>query len=379
VEPKRPGITAALLDPLYDAAAQPDMWKVFLQKASEVLRADKAAILVCSPASVQTEVYADLGFSEELRRDTEKMTRFNPWLAEIRKHKNTGWYSGAAADDLSMETFRKSKFFNEVYRKHNIEWAAGVSIFAPGDVLPGFAVSRPKTEEPFSHGDKQLLRQLVPHLRRAFKLHGTMTALRHSNAAGQYALDLIGAACISLDAHGHVLSMNRRAEDLIAGATTLRIRNHRLLAAVAAEQSVLDACILPACACGDGNSSDPGAGAAVLHSGRGTPLYLSALPYHSNRAFLEDNPAAILFLTTPEEQGHGEHRLWQSMFGLSPAECRVAEMMKLGMDVAEISEAIKIKVDTVRYYQKCVYRRTAVRGQVQLIRLLTRLPSSTER
>jgi DNA-binding CsgD family transcriptional regulator len=65
------------------------------------------------------------------------------------------------------------------------------------------------------------------------------------------------------------------------------------------------------------------------------------------------------------------------MFGLSPAECRVAEMMKVGMDVAEISEAIKIKSDTVRYYQKCVYRKTAVRGQVQLIRLLTRLPSST--
>ena len=49
----------------------------------------------------------------------------------------------------------------------------------------------------------------------------------------------------------------------------------------------------------------------------------------------------------------------KSMFGLSPAECRVAEMMKLGMDVAEISEAIKIKADTVRYYQKCVYRKTA--------------------
>jgi len=41
VEPKRSGITAALLDPLYDAATQPEMWKIFLQKASEVLRADK--------------------------------------------------------------------------------------------------------------------------------------------------------------------------------------------------------------------------------------------------------------------------------------------------------------------------------------------------
>jgi DNA-binding CsgD family transcriptional regulator len=52
-------------------------------------------------------------------------------------------------------------------------------------------------------------------------------------------------------------------------------------------------------------------------------------------------------------------------------------MMKQGMEVAEISETIKIKVDTVRYYQKSVYRKTGVPGQGQLMRLLTRLPSST--
>jgi DNA-binding CsgD family transcriptional regulator len=51
-------------------------------------------------------------------------------------------------------------------------------------------------------------------------------------------------------------------------------------------------------------------------------------------------------------------------------------MMKQGMEVAEISEAIRIKVDTVRYYQKCIYRKSGVRGQGQLMRLLTRLPSS---
>jgi DNA-binding CsgD family transcriptional regulator/PAS domain-containing protein len=377
VELKRTGMIAPLLDPLYDAAAQPEMWKVFLQKASEVLRADKAAILVLTPGHQRTDIHADIGFSKEMRRDMEELSACNPWLAEMEKHRSVGWYAGCAEDELSMESFRKSKFYLEVYRKHNVEWNAAAMIFMPGGMTPGLTMSRSRTEQPFSTRDRDLLKQLVPHLRRAFKLHGTMTALRQGNAAGQRALDLIGAACISLDAHGRVLSMNRRAAALIADATALRIKSHRLLAGVAVEQNLLDACVQPACACGAGNSIDPGAGAVVLHSDRGTPLYLSALPYHSSRAFLENNPAALLFLTTSEEQGRGEHRIWQSMFGLSPAECRVAEMMKRGMDVVEISEMIKIKADTVRYYQKCVYRKTAVRGQGQLIRLLTRLPSST--
>lgn len=377
MEPNRPGIIAPLLDPLYDAAAQPEMWKVFLQKASEALCADKAAILVLTPGRLRTDIHAEIGFSKEMRRDVEEMAASDPWLVEMEKHRSVGWYAGCAEDQLSMEAFRKSKFYLEVYRKHNVEWSAAAMIFMPGGMMPGLTMSRSKAEQPFSARDRDLLKQLVPHLRRAFKLHGTMTALRHGNAAGQLALDLIGAACISLDAHGRVLSMNRRAAALIADAIALRIKNHRLLAGVAAEQSLLDACVLPACACGAGNSTDPGAGAVVLHSSRGTPLYLSALPCRSSRAFLETNPAALLFLTTSEEQARGEHRIWQSMFGLSPAECRVAEMMKQGMDVAEISETIKIKADTVRYYQKCVYRKTAVRGHGQLIRLLTRLPSST--
>lgn len=83
----------------------------------------------------------------------------------------------------------------------------------------------------------------------------------------------------------------------------------------------------------------------------------------------------MVFLTPPEEQVQGEYRLWQAIFGLSPAECRVAEMMKRGSEVPEISEVLKIKVDTVRYYQKSIYRKTHVRGQVQLMRLLLRLPS----
>ncbi|MGA3125397.1 MAG: LuxR C-terminal-related transcriptional regulator [Candidatus Korobacteraceae bacterium] len=376
MEPRHSGNLPALLDPLYDAALQPELWKVFLQKVSEALRADKVAILVVSPGRQRTDIHADLGFSNEMRHDVEELATISPWLVEIEKHRSVGWYVGRTQDELSMESFRKSKFYLEALHKHNVEWSAAAVLFMPGGAMHGLVTSRPKTGRPFSAIDKELLKQLVPHLRRAFNIHGTTAALRHCNAASQSALDLVGAACIFLDANGRVLSTSRRAEALIADAATLRIRNHRLLTSLSVEQNALEACVLPACACGAGKSSDPGAGAIVLHTSHGTPLYISVLPCHSSRAFLGNNPAALLFITTPEQQGRGEHRLWQSMFGLSPAECRVAEMMKQGMEVAEISEAIRIKVDTVRYYQKCIYRKTSVRGQGQLMRLLTRLPSS---
>jgi DNA-binding CsgD family transcriptional regulator len=170
--------------------------------------------------------------------------------------------------------------------------------------------------------------------------------------------------------------MNRRAESLIQDGTWLRLRDRRLLVSVAPQQKLLDDCLLKACAFGEGHSPDPGEGAVVLHSAQGRSLYVSVLPYRSNWLALDGRPSAVVFVTTPEEQGQGEHRLWQTMFSLSPAECRVAEAMKQGLEVGEISDSMRIKVDTVRYYQKCIYRKTGVRGQGQLLRLLARLPSS---
>jgi DNA-binding CsgD family transcriptional regulator len=317
-----------------------------------------------------------LGFTEEMRRDVERMTDFSPWLEEILKYRGQGWYSGSPEDVLSMEKFRHSKLYNEFFREHKIGWAGAAIVFSAEGCAPSLVVSRTEKESPFSADDKEVLKQLVPHLGRAFRVHGVVAALREKNAAGQHALDLIGAACITLDGSGRVLSMNRRAELLIADGSTLRMKDGRLQASVTEEQNVLEGCLLPMCACGAGRLIDPGVGAVVLHSWRGAPLYVSVLPYRSSWSLLESSPAALVFITTPEEQGQGEHRLWHSMFGLSPAECRVAEMMKRGMEVSEISETIRIKVDTVRYYQKCVYRKTGVRGQGQLMRLLTRLPSS---
>jgi DNA-binding CsgD family transcriptional regulator len=366
----------ALLDPLYEAATRPEMWEVFLRKAAEFLRADTTAIIVLDPENDQTAVRVELGYTEEMRHDTEQMMRLNPWIPEIQKYQPIGWYSGGVEDVISMPAYRSSAFYKDFCCRHNFEWTAAAVVFSPEGLMPSLVVSRSEIESPFSAGDKELLKQLAPHLGRVFEIDRTMAALREGNAAGQYALDLIGGACITLDGCGRVLRLNRRAEVLIAGVGTLRVKDRRLLAATTAEQNVLNACVVPVCANGAERSQDAGVGAAVLHSAQGKPLYLSVLPYHSNGELLDGRPAALVFITTQEEPGQGEHRLWHAMFGLSPAECRVAEMMKQGMEVTEISEAIKIKVDTVRYYQKSVYRKTSVRGQGQLMRLLTRLPSS---
>lgn len=365
-----------MLDPLYDAAVDPAAWHHFLEQASRMFDAEKAAMMVHVKGTAGTAVCAEVGFGEEMRRAAEALPGPSPWMAEIRKCEKQGWYCGTPEDVMPLAKFRRSRLYNEVLHRYDVEWPAAAVIFRPGEYLPVFVLGRSRSSRPFSVEDKLTLRQLVPHLNRVFKVQTAVNGLRERNAAGQHALDLMGAACLTLDPSGRVISMNRRAEALIQESNWLRLRDRRLLTVVSQQQKYLDECLLQACACGEGQVDDPGEGAVVLQSAQGRSLYVSALPYHGNWLALEGRPSAVVFITPPEEQGQGEHRLWQTMFGLSPAECRVAEAMKQGLEVVEISDSMRIKMDTVRYYQKCLYRKTGVRGQGNLLRLLARLPSS---
>ncbi len=368
--------TSVLLGSLYDAATQPELWTEFLRNASQVFQAEKAAIVQHAPRNVSTIVHADFGLDAETVRATEHFSRFDPWMHEIMKHEPQGFYCGSPEDEMPLEQFRRSRAFHDYYQKHGIEWAVAAIIFNEEGAMPGLSLGRSQGQPPFSAADKAQLRELVPHLGRVFRIQHEYLSMRERNEAGQHALDLMGAATLTLDSVGRVLSINRRAHSLIADGVVLHIEERRLLTTTRTQQRALDNCLLKACACGAGKSSDPGDGALVLESPQGRTLYLSVLPYESSGAPLDARAAALLFLTTPEEQGQGEHRLWHKMFGLSPAECRVAEMMKQGLEAHEISDTIRIKVDTVRYYQKSIYRKTGARGQGPLLRLLTRLPSS---
>jgi DNA-binding CsgD family transcriptional regulator len=321
-------------------------------------------------------VRADIGLDVAGVQAAEQLSRIDPWVHEIMKHQRHGFYCGSPEDEMPIEQFRRSRVFHDFYQKHGFEWAASAIVFSEEGAMPGLTLGRARGEPPFSASDKALLRELVPHLGRAFRIQHEYSSLRERNEAGQHALDLMGAATLTLDAVGRILSINRRAHSLIADGAVLHIEDRRLRATTRQQQRALDNCLLKACACGAGKSSDPGDGALVLESPQGRTIYLSVLPYHSTSTPLDARAAALLFLTTPEEQGQGEHRLWHKMFSLSPAECRVAEMMKQGLEANEISDAIRIKVDTVRYYQKSIYRKTGARGQGPLLRLLTRLPSS---
>jgi len=60
----------------------------------------------------------------------------------------------------------------------------------------------------------------------------------------------------------------------------------------------------------------------------------------------------------------------RTLFGLTPAECRVALLLGVGHSPQEIAQTIGVSFETVRSHIKSIFSKTNVKRQGELIRLL---------
>lgn len=72
----------------------------------------------------------------------------------------------------------------------------------------------------------------------------------------------------------------------------------------------------------------------------------------------------------PARRVHVTGSLLQSIYGLTPAEVRLAQQLLLGRRPAEAAEALGVTIHTVRAYLKRLYHKIGVRTQANLVRKL---------
>lgn len=67
------------------------------------------------------------------------------------------------------------------------------------------------------------------------------------------------------------------------------------------------------------------------------------------------------------------------MFGLTPAECRIATLLAEGLPLKRIAEIQGTQHETVRKQLRSIYQKTATNRQPELVRLLLHLPHDAVR
>jgi DNA-binding CsgD family transcriptional regulator len=179
------------------------------------------------------------------------------------------------------------------------------------------------------------------------------------------ALDQLCAGVIVADNTGLVIETNRSAEAIVQLGDGLFIREGRLCARRVFETAKVAKLIEGATE----EQSRTAGGRMVIGRCDGLPPYvLAVMPLHAGS--VDDRRFAMIIIIDPARYVPSESDL-ADLFGLSPAEARVAAALMTGKSLADIAAASGVQITTVRTQLRSILRKVDVKRQFDLVRILS--------
>jgi DNA-binding CsgD family transcriptional regulator len=224
----------------------------------------------------------------------------------------------------------------------------------------------------FHRGEESFARQLLPHLNQAVALTEQHAAFQSRNDDFAQMLDALRVGCMVCGPEGRVHWANTTAHGIFAQRDRLWIRQERLTCPSVQETTTLHASINEAVArgCLQGEAEC----FAIGQAGAGGPLHLMLVPARvhgdSDRTHHREEGRALLLLTDPDSITLLSADRISRLFGLSPAEARVAAALCEGLSISKYAAAHGITSGTARFQLKQVLAKTGTERQSDLVRKL---------
>lgn len=276
----------------------------------------------------------------------------------------------------------QSRFYRELWRPTGIlQVCAGIIFDGRDRFLPPVALSiyRGPSDPDFGEADLDRVRRLVVHLARALSLMFHLRDLSFQVAASTAALDRLAAGVVLLDTEGYIQFSNHAARRLFCRASHVVL--HRapgergsvltLQPALARQVRDFQAAIQDVLRPG----SESLRSVQLTDATGGAVCVLHAAPLCEASTFLGLGPrggAAVFLYDLEEAASIPAERLIQ-LYGLTPAEARLAREVVRGGASESMAVRLGISVNTVNTHLRRIFEKTATHRQTDLLKLLLAL------
>lgn len=201
-------------------------------------------------------------------------------------------------------------------------------------------------------------------------LHPNMLSrnIEPGEATSTAILDHLGVPILLVSCDAAVVYANAAARALLDGDGLVKAVNSILSTSHAGDGERLRDAIIDTCA--------NGAGRVVVLGGEShlQPLVALVLPFHTESEQSQRGQALVLL-----RSGQGLSELLanslRQLFRLSPAEASIAVALGTGMDLTELAQQRKVKLNTLRSQVASIMAKTGTRRQAQLVALVSRIDS----
>jgi DNA-binding CsgD family transcriptional regulator len=357
-----------LLGSLYDGASDPHIWDFFLQQLAQSTGATSAGLVLRDAGRDVHTISHSWGLDAEFRRlYQERYHSLDIW-GERGLSRPPGYVCGSE-ELCPLAELAATEFYNDFLVPQNVEHGLFVVVDNTGPLFASVSLYRDAFCPAFDDAELGILRILAPHAQRAFRLHLHFSELKARSVGLEMAFDMLPTGVIFLGTKGEVLLMNRSALASVSERDGLLATRDGLRAERVTESAVLERTIREAAATLSGKGLSAGGTVMVSRRSR-RPLQVRISPVRKSLIHTSQAIAAVAFVIDPLRQHRPTQEVLRVLYGLTPAECRVALLLGDGHAPRKVAGMVGVTQNTVRSQIKSIFSKTGVRRQGELIRLL---------
>ena len=362
--------TTRILDRLFDAALVPGMWPDALDHMAEALGAVGAAVV---PKAAEKQVQ---GFptSRSVAHVMDTYIRDGWYLHDLRGERAWPRFGKGAPvileHELSSEHERNHlPYYQELFGAFGLPWWAAIGFKAEGSQW-GIPLFRDARRGPYEPQDVLGFAEIGAHLSHVVTLTSRFRQALDARTIEMGAAG--GAQLITLDQIGHVLDVSPGAAELLG--PDLRVRHRRLRASAVQQDRVLQSAIYAAVQAPTA-ASLKGPQSVIIHRGEGPPLLLEVLTLPGVARDVFARAVAVVILRTTAASPTVSEQTLSQAFGLTPAECRLAQLIASGVSLQASATELHITIATARTVLRRIFIKVGVSRQGELVATLSRLAS----
>jgi len=372
-----------LLGKLYDAALDPRLWPVFLERFADVFGSHGTVVYLLDYADRQALSQSDdIPFLQQVRLDPGYLFSYdryyssvNVWLDNAQDFpEGTPTTSSILYPNAELP---KTEWYNDWLKPQGYFYCLSGSILEQGSLSVRLTAFRSSAQAPFSPEELQTYGRLMPHLRRACLIQRKFAELQGLQSAEAEALHRLPIGVVLFDRGGRAVFLNKAAEAIVRQGDGFRLGGLGLCCAESpAETQALRKLIADAIGSTKPCQARHGGAMPLTRRSSQRPLCALASPVPGKAAaWLGSTPGAVLFLSDPDRQTGPAEELLARFYGLSPAEARLAAALAEGLSVQEHMEQRGVSQNTVKTQLKRVLAKTGTGRQAELVKLLLAGPA----
>jgi DNA-binding CsgD family transcriptional regulator len=345
-----------------------------LTKLVQTVRATGAHLVAFNKGNMQVQLSAITGFPLLGEIDyNERYAKLDPRAPVYLGAPVGEWLS--CHHYFNDDFVESSEFYQDFLIPYGGRYISGVKLLENATHAVLLGVHSGIDRQPLASDALDFLRRVTPHLERALRLIFQYAELQNQWAVTKATLDMLDYGAFICDQTADVLVANETALAIAEQRDGIEIRSGRVILTETKAHARLRSTLLRT---PDGLSDRADVGALLVNRRSELPAFqLIARRLDPQRSLLGMSERSLwsVMISDPARASVPTMRAVAVMYGLTPAEAKLAAHLAAGMTLDEIAEHSHVKRSTVKSQLGSLFAKTGTRRQAELVRLFSTAPS----